>query len=85
MGKRVELLREVTDWDFLNHDYMLVGERLHAYRREDTGAWMKFTKPMFFSKSRRKFKVLNEEAPSAFIPFQTKDPRTFHSLEDYMV
>ena len=84
MGKRIELLREVTEWDYLNHDYMIVGEKLYAYRREDTDAWMKFTKPMFFSKSRRKFKVLNEEVPSTFIPLQTKDPHTFHSLEVFM-
>ena len=84
MAKRIQLLREVTEWDYSNHDYMIVGERLFAYRRKDTDAWMKFSKTMHFSKSRRKFKVLNEEVPSNFIPLQTKDPRTFESLEVFM-
>ena len=89
----VRMLREVTVWSEApykvpNHDYLVnsTQEKLIAYRKEGHTEWEKFTKPLTFSKTRRKFKNLKEEIPSTFIePFQD-DPwnnTTYNSLENY--
>jgi len=89
----VRMLREVTVWsqapyNVPNHDYLVnkTQEKLIAYRKEGHTEWEKFTKPLTFSKTRRKFKNLKEEIPSTFIkPFQD-DPwnnTSYNSLESF--
>ena len=89
----VRMLREVTVWSQApysvpNHDYLVnsTQEKLIAYRKEGHTEWEKFTKPLTFSKTRRKFKNLKEEIPSTFIkPFQD-DPwnnTSYNSLESF--
>ena len=89
----VKMLREVTVWSQApykvpNHDYLVnkTQEKLIAYRKQGHTEWEKFTKPLTFSKTRRKFKNLKEEIPSSFTkPFQD-DPwnnTSYNSLESY--
>ena len=89
----VRMLREVTVWSEApytvpNHDYLVnkTQERCIAYRKQGHDDWEKFTKPLPFSKTRRKFKNLKEEIPSTFIkPFQD-DPwnnTSYNSLENF--
>ena len=89
----VRMLREVTVWSQApykvpNHDYLVnkTQEKLIAYRKEGHTEWEKFTKPLTFSKTRRKFKNLKEEIPSTFIkPFED-DPwnnTSYNSLESF--
>mgnify|MGYP003634092465 FL=1 len=91
--ENVRMLREVTVWSQApykvpNHDYLVnsTQEKLIAYRKQGHTEWEKFTKPLTFSKTRRKFKNLKEEIPSTFIkPFQD-DPwnnTSYNSLESY--
>ena len=93
MEPEFRMLREVTDWKDApyvvpNHDYLLnkTQERCIAYRKQGHTEWEKFTKPLTFSKTRRKFKNLKEEIPSSFIkPFQD-DPwnnTSYNSLESF--
>ena len=93
MEPEFRMLREVTVWSDApyavpNHDYLLNKTQEHciAYRKQGRTEWEKFTKPLTFSKSRRKFKSLKEEIPSSFIkPFQD-DPwnnTSYNSLESY--
>ena len=65
----MKIYREVTKWEWPNHDYLLHNQKLVAYRKESSDQWEKFTKPMSFSGSRRKFIELEEPIPTEFVPF----------------
>lgn len=65
----MKIYREVTKWDWPNHDYLLHNYKLIAYRKESSDVWEKFTKPLSFSGSRRKFIELEEPIPKEFVTF----------------
>jgi hypothetical protein len=58
----IEILQEITDWGedkVSNNTYFVKNKiRLVAYIKEGTSKKIEFTRPLFFSKSRRKFKKL---------------------------
>ena len=58
----IEILQEITDWGedkVSNHIYYVRNKTsLIAYIKENTKKKITFTKPLSFSKSRRKFKKL---------------------------
>ena len=58
----IEILQEITDWGedkVSNHTYYVRNKTsLVAYIREGWKKKIEFTKPLSFSKSRRKFKKL---------------------------
>jgi hypothetical protein len=52
----MEILREVTNWDIPSHIYKLNDDgKLESYKKNGEGDWIVFKKPLFFSKSFRKF------------------------------
>ena len=60
---QLSVLREVTEWEdnTPNHDYVLNDQgKMVAYRIRGKGEWQRMAKPRMFSKSRRRFKKLNE-------------------------
>jgi hypothetical protein len=60
---QLNVLREVTEWEdnTPNHDYVLNDQgKVVAYRKRGEGEWFIPAKPRMFSKSRRRFKKLNE-------------------------
>ena len=57
----VQILKEITDWPYANHTYFVENNtKCIAYMKEGTKKTIWLKKPLFFSKSRRKFKVLGE-------------------------
>ena len=58
----IEILQEITDWGeerISNHTYYVKDKvRLVAYIPEGSKKKIEFTKPLSFSKSRRKFRKL---------------------------
>ena len=60
----MEFLQEITDWSesttyVPNHIYcVLPGGKLAGYVKEGTEEYIQFSKPMAWTKSRRKFKKL---------------------------
>ena len=58
----IEILKEMTDWgeDKVSNNIYYVRNKtsLVAYVPEGSGRKIEFSKPLFFSKSRRKFKKL---------------------------
>ena len=58
----IEILQEITDWGeerISNHTYYVSNKTsLAAYIPEGSKKKIEFTKPLSFSKSRRKFKKL---------------------------
>ena len=59
----MKILREVTQWDVPtpNHDYVINdGDKMVAYRTQDSEFWQVMHRPRMFSRSRRSFKKLNE-------------------------
>ena len=61
----MKVLQEITDWgeDRLSNNIYFVknNNKLHAYIKEGTDKIIKFSRPLSFSKSRRKFKELKLE------------------------
>jgi len=54
-----KVIQEITDWEFANHTYMLNGGgRLIGFLRRGETEWKMFKKPLFFTRTRRKFKTL---------------------------
>ena len=64
LGRMIEILQEITDWGedkVSNHIYYVRNKTsLIAYIKEGTKKKITFPKPLLFSKSRRKFKVIGE-------------------------
>ena len=64
LGRMIEILQEITDWGedkVSNHIYYVRNKTsLIAYIKEGTKKKITFPKPLLFSKSRRKFKVVGE-------------------------
>ena len=60
----IEILQEITDWGedkVSNHIYYVENKTsLIAYIKKGTKKKITFPKPLSFSKSRRKFKVIGE-------------------------
>lgn len=54
----MQMLKEVTEWDFPNHIYFVERSKLIAYIKEGTEEVIKLKTPMPFTKTHRKFKVL---------------------------
>ena len=54
----MQMLQEVTEWDFPNHIYFVERSKLIAYIKEGTEEVIKLKTPMPFTKTHRKFKVL---------------------------
>ena len=58
----IEILQKITDWGedkVSNNTYFVKNKiRLVAYIKEGTSKKIEFTRPLFFCKSRRKFKKL---------------------------
>jgi hypothetical protein len=63
----MQILREITkDFDAnICHDYIVDGFKCVAYRKHGRKRWKTFSKPLMFSKTRRKFKTLREAIPSS--------------------
>jgi len=59
----LEILRETTT-DLPQHDYIVAGDKMLAYRKWSTGEWAVFKKPMSFSKKGRTFSKLKEAVPA---------------------
>ena len=88
------ILRETTKWTKchytpVNHDYLVddTQEFCHAYRKAGSDVWEKFSKRRGFSKTYRRFKVLDEEIPSNFVKPFMADPwakKEYNSLELFM-
>lgn len=60
----MKVLQEITDWGedrLSNNIYFIDKNKLHAYIKEGTDEIIKFSRPLSFSKSRRKFKELKLE------------------------
>lgn len=60
----MKVLQEITDWGedrVSNNIYFIDKTKLHAYIKEGTDEIIKFSRPLSFSKSRRKFKELKLE------------------------
>jgi hypothetical protein len=56
-----EIIREVTDWDYPGHIYLLnEAGKLKGYIKKDQDDITWFKKPLSFSKRLRKFKKLKE-------------------------
>jgi len=56
-----EIIREVTDWDYPGHIYLLnEADKLKGYIKKDQDDITWFKKPLSFSKRLRKFKKLKE-------------------------
>lgn len=61
------LFKELTDWEFKNHSYILNrAGKLVAYRKTGTEEWIHFKKPLFFDRRKRKFVRLNDK----FLPVE---------------
>ena len=52
--KKIEVLKETTDWAFPNHTYVLENGRLVAYKRKGCTELMRLS-PCTFIKKRRTF------------------------------
>jgi len=52
--KKIEVLKETTDWAFPNHTYVLENGRLVAYKRKGCNELMRLS-PCTFIKKRRTF------------------------------
>ena len=52
--KKIEVLKETTDWTFPNHTYVLENGRLVAYKRKGCNELMRLS-PCTFIKKRRTF------------------------------
>ena len=61
----MQVLQEITDWgeDKVSNNIYFVKNKskLHAYIKEGTDKIIKFSRPLSFNKSRRKFKELKLE------------------------
>ena len=60
----MKVLQEITDWGedrVSNNIYFIDNTKLHAYIKEGTDKIIKFSRPLSFNKSRRKFKELKLE------------------------
>lgn len=79
-----QVIRETTEWDHVNHDYILgPGGKMIGYRKAGGDEWEVFKKPLSFSKSGRKFIKLKEK-PSVFVePFTTPSSNTTNTLMDF--
>lgn len=55
----MEIIQEVTDWTVPNHTYYLQGGKLIAYDNAITRQHVRFSRPLFFDKRRRKFKKVD--------------------------
>jgi hypothetical protein len=64
----MEIIQEVTEWEFPNHTYALnKGGKAIGYRKA-SGQIQIFSKPMMFDKKNRKFKkVVDKELEGAII------------------
>jgi hypothetical protein len=60
MNRKIDILEEITEWDFPNHTYHVDQHagKMIGYVRKGTTQLETFSKPMGFSKSYRKFKKL---------------------------
>lgn len=57
----MKILREITDWNFPNHTYHINDKgKMVAYVKAGTEEIITFSKPLSFSRSRRKFETLAE-------------------------
>ena len=89
----MKLVREITDWSkapytLKNHDYMVspAMEFCFGMRKHGSDKWEKYATRKRFSKSWRKFIVLDEPKPKEFVEPYTADPwtnKTYNSLEAY--
>jgi hypothetical protein len=80
-----QVLRETTDWNFSNHDYLLgPGGKLIGYRRDGDTGWQIFKKPLSFSKRGRSFIKL-KETPTEFIEPYAVNLNPRKSLMEFMV
>ena len=52
----MKALKEITNWKYPNHTYLLEHGRCVGYLQEGQTQAQMFKKPLSFSKSRRKFK-----------------------------
>jgi hypothetical protein len=87
-----KIIREITEWPDVeytpvNHDYLVLADgRCIAVRKAGTEEWEKFSRPLNFSRSHRRFKTLKEEEPAHFIEPYQKDgweQNSYNSLEAY--
>lgn len=60
MSKQIDVLQEVTEWDWPNHTYHVDQHagKMIGYVKAGTTELFTFKKPMSFSKSYRKFKKI---------------------------
>lgn len=54
----MQIIKEVTEWNFPNHTYYVERGKLYAYIKEGTEEVIKLDHPLPFTKTHRKFKVL---------------------------
>ena len=90
----MKIVREVTTWNsspypVKNHDYLVTPgmEFCFAMRKQGSDKWEEFSARKRFSKSFRKFQVLNEKKPKEFVKPYTTDPWSnisYNSLEGFM-
>ena len=63
----IEILEETTVWEdnTANHIYAVKdGTKVVAYRRDGVEEWEMFSKPLSFSKTRRKFRKVKDPLSS---------------------
>ena len=80
-----QVLRETTDWEFSNNDYLLGPQgKMIGYRRNGDTAWQIFKKPLSFSKRGRSFIKL-KETPAEFVePFMPEIKNKQYSILEFM-
>jgi hypothetical protein len=59
--KKIEVLKETTDWIFPNHTYVLENGRLVAYKRKGFDGLMRLPSSTFIKKRRTFVNVKGEE------------------------
>jgi len=59
--KKIEVLKETTDWAFPNHTYVLENGRLVAYKRKGCNELMRLSPSTFIKKRRTFVNVKGEE------------------------
>lgn len=59
--KKIEVLKETTDWTFPNHTYVLENGRLVAYKRKGFDGLMRLSSSTFIKKRRTFVNVKGEE------------------------
>lgn len=61
----MEMMREITDWEWPNHDFIFDGsDKIVAQRVNGVGEWKVFKTGLRFSKQGRKFTRLKEHIPT---------------------